>query len=311
MQIEIRCSLPFVLVVCFFVFAGRASALEHDSAAFSALNIAARAAYADARAKALTPDQPVFLVTDKITLIKGHDLGSRPTTTPIYETLKSFAHLPLGVVSACVSGLITPNDQGWRQQLDELRRMAQLAQNALMKSSILTPEQMKRQQKILEASLTFIDEILSQSTVDHKKLEEFARNLAPLTLANANDAAQSQLATIDNAVQELKALLTPDEFNRAIAVITGPKTAREGNLQSQYFMFVFGERTMGQRVIYMENVFDRDNALAILRTVLNDRRAGALFYGDQNRLERDLMSDAATYHLMQMFGRLGSSNLGR
>jgi hypothetical protein len=56
----------------------------------------------------------------------------------------------------------------------------------------------------------------------------------------------------------------------------------------------------------MESIFDRDAALDVLRTVLNDRVASQAFFGESYRLERDLMADGATVELMRRFGRLGN-----
>jgi hypothetical protein len=107
-------------------------------------------------------------------------------------------------------------------------------------------------------------------------------------------------------VQTLNKKLKPGEFEKAIAVITGPKTPREGNLQFQYFVYAFGAGSAGTRVLYMESIFDRDAALGVLRTVLNDRVASQAFFGETYRLERDMMADGATVELMRRFGNLGN-----
>jgi hypothetical protein len=56
----------------------------------------------------------------------------------------------------------------------------------------------------------------------------------------------------------------------------------------------------------MDGTFDREAALAVLRTVLNDRMASQAFFGETYRLERDLMADGATVELMRRFGQLGN-----
>ena len=107
-------------------------------------------------------------------------------------------------------------------------------------------------------------------------------------------------------MRKLSKKLKPGEFEKAIAVITGPKTPREGNLQFQYFVYAFGAGSAGTRVLYMEGTFDREAALAVLRTVLNDRMASQAFFGETYRLERDVMADGATVELMRRFGYLGN-----
>ena len=78
---------------------------------FNDLNAAARESYAASRALALKSDQPVFLVTDTVTLIRGEDLGSQPYKPALYHELKSISHLPLGAYSASLGLLDIYNHQ--------------------------------------------------------------------------------------------------------------------------------------------------------------------------------------------------------
>jgi hypothetical protein len=272
---------------------------------FNELNAAARESYAAARALALKNDQPVFLVTDTVTLIKGEDLGSLPYTPPLYHYLKSISHLPLGAYSASMGLLGNPTDKRWIDRLRMLLNQLNSAQADLSKASF-TEQQRVRQQNILSLSRAYIDNILMRRNVDITSIDLYARSLSPLLLANAADAANVQIEALDQAVIELSKKLKPGEFDKSIAVITGPKTPREGNLQFQYFVFAFGTGSAGTRVLYMESIFDREAALDVLRTVLNDRVASQAFFREAYRLERDLMADGATVELMRRFGQLGN-----
>ena len=271
---------------------------------FNDLNAAARESYGAARALALKSDQPVFLVTHTVTLIRGEDLGSLPYSPPLYHELKSISHLPLGVHSASIGLLESPTKQPWIERLRTLVKNVDIAEADLAKASF-TEAQRVRQQKILSLSRAYIDNVLSRENVDMASITRYSRALAPLLLANAADAANVQIEALDQAVRELSKKLKPGEFEKALAVITGPKTPREGNLQFQYFVYAFGPGSAGSRVLYMESIFDREAALGVLRTVLNDRVASQAFFGDTYRLERDLMADGATVELMRRFGYLG------
>lgn len=271
---------------------------------FNDLNVAARESYSAARALALKSDQPVFLVTDTVTLIRGEDLGSLPYTPPTYHDLKSIAHLPLGVYSASIGLLDSPADPRWIERLKTLLSQVDRAEVDLAKASLTEPQRI-RQQHILSLSRTYLNDILSRNNTDMTSVTRYARTLAPLLLGNAADAASVQIDALDHAVRELSKKLKPGEFEKSLAVITGPKTPREGNLQFQYFVYAFGPGSAGTRVLYMESIFDREAALGVLRTVLNDRMASQAFFGDTYRLERDMMADGATAELMRRFGKLG------
>jgi hypothetical protein len=272
---------------------------------FNNLNAAARESYAASRALALRSDQPVFLVTDTVTLIRGEDLGSQPYTPALYHDLKSISHLPLGAYSASIGLLENPTDKRWLDRIRMLLNQLNIAQTDLPKASF-TDLQRVRQENILSLSRAYLDDILMRESADIASINLYSRTLAPLLLANAADAANVQIEALDQAVRELSKKLKPGEFEKAMAVITGPKTPREGNLQFQYFVFAFGAGSAGTRVLYMESIFDREAALGVLRTVLNDRVASQAFFGETYRLERDLMADGATVELMRRFGHLGN-----
>ena len=180
-----------------------------------------------------------------------------------------------------------------------------IAQTDLPKASF-TDLQRVRQQNILSLSRAYLDDVLMRENADIASINLYSRTLAPLLLANAADAANVQIEALDQAVRELSKKLKPGEFKKAIAVITGPKTPREGNLQFQYFVYAFGAGSAGTRVLYMESIFDREAALDVLRAVLNDRMASQAFFGEPYRLERDMMADGATVELMRRFGYLGN-----
>ena len=291
-------------VLVFFALILPTYAQSPTPSLFNDLNAAARESYGAARALALKSDQPVFLVTHTVTLIRGEDLGSLPYSPPLYHELKSISHLPLGVHSASMGLLESPTKQAWIERLRTLRKEVDSTEAELAKASF-TEIQKVRQQKILSLSRAYLNDVLSRENTDMASITRYARSLAPLLLANAADAANVQIEALDRAVRELSKKLKPGEFEKALAVITGPKTPREGNLQFQYFAYAFGPGSAGSRVLYMESIFDREAALGVLRTVLNDRVASQAFFGETYRLERDLMADGATVELMRRFGQLG------
>lgn len=297
--------IPLKIISIFFAFVLPAFAQNPTTLLFNDLNAAARESYAASRALALKSDQPVFLVTDTVTLIRGKDLGSLPYTPALYHDLKSISHLPLGAYSASIGLLENPRDKLWMDRLEILLNQLNIAQANLPKASF-TDLQRVRQQNILSLSRAYINTVLMRGNVDIASINLYARTLAPLLLANAADAANIQIEALDQAVIELSKKLKPGEFDKSIAVITGPKTPREGNLQFQYFVFAFGAGSAGTRVLYMESIFDREAALGVLKTVLNDRVASQAFFGETYRLERDMMADGATAELMRRFGQLGN-----
>ena len=294
--------IVFILISTMTPF--MANAFQGDGQLFNDLNMAGRSAYAKEHSKLLPEGLPIFLITDKVTLINGRKLGERPYTPPLYNQLKSIAHLSLGIAAAGLFAQETPNDPSWRASLADMRTKAISAKTRL-DSSVFNAAQKQRQVQLIDLSVAYIDRALANQSFDPAALKAYALTTAPLLLANTTDAANAQLEALDEAVKDLAKQISPEAWGRSMAIITGPKTAREGNLQSQYFLFAFGEKATGQRVQYMENIFDEDQALSVLQTILTDRKIGGLFFNDPSRMERDLLSDAATAELLRRFGRLG------
>lgn len=291
------------------VAGGVAGDAPRQSAATSLedLNSAAREAYGAAKAKAVKSEQAVFVAADKVILFKGNEeLGALPYTPPVYEQLKSASHLVLGIYGA-VTGLLDDGaGKEWLKRLTVLRQTA-LAVKDNLGDMLFSPAQKARQETIIDASVRYIDDVLTKRVTTPEVLTAYMREMAPLILANANDAAIAQIDMLDNAVIELKKQLTESEFEHALALVLGPKMPREDFLASQYFAFAFNEDlTTTKRIVYAENIFDVDQALGLLRTYLADRRMSAIAFGNPGRMERDLLGDAATADLLRRFGKLGS-----
>ncbi len=75
----------------------------------------------------------------------------------------------------------------------------------------------------------------------------------------------------------------------------------EGFVSKLYFYELLDEHYEGKRILYAENTFDEPRAMAILGSWLLDAYAGDAFYDDSSRLHRDLMENAATVYLKQLF----------
>ncbi len=149
----------------FFALVLSAFAQNPTPPLFNELNAAARESYAAARALALKNDQPVFLVTDSVTLIRGEDLGSLPYAPPLYHYLKSISHLPLGAYSASMGLLENPTDKRWIDRLRMLLNQLNSAEADLSKASF-TEQQRVRQHNILSLSRAYLDDILLRETTD-------------------------------------------------------------------------------------------------------------------------------------------------
>jgi hypothetical protein len=119
----------------------------------------------------------------------------------------------------------------------------------------------------------------------------------PLVMANAAAAARAALDSIDHQVGEWKKQLKPEEWYRVTVLVIGRQLPRKDNLAVQYFGQLLGERGDGKRIIYAEGLGDEPRALDLLATHLVDTQIAIDFFNDRERMNRDLLSDAARSYL--------------
>ena len=77
-------------------------------------------------------------------------------------------------------------------------------------------------------------------------------------------------------------------------MVTGDHQARTRSLGMQYFCRRLDEPADSEhRVTYAEGVSDEQSALALVGTRRLDRAVARAFFGDPQRLQRDILGDAA------------------
>ena len=250
--------------------------------ALQALNLAARADYAQARSRLLAHAGPILLVTDKLTLLQGDKRTEAPLNPPGFEELKSIAHAPLGLHALFVDGPADP------ARLEELRAAIRRVL-AELPSMPLRAAQRDRQQRILEASLRL-------DAPD--RLGAFEEAMAPLLLDNAREAARDQVDLLHAGVNLFRGQLGSG-FEQVHVVIIAGHMPRQGLLALAYFERLLGEKE-GSRIVYAEEKWAEKDALTLLGTHLIDGSIGQGFFGEPLRMHRDLLADAAAERIKEL-----------
>jgi hypothetical protein len=286
-----------------------AAALE-PSDPLLALNEAFRGAYAARREAVLASMGPVIAqIDDLLILRRGGQRFEGPARTRRYHELKAINHLPLAL-HVLLSGVHGPLDEGIRDRLLEFRRLITTVLAGLDQRGF-PPESLARQRRILGASLTLLEQALADNRIAPEALAAFTRAGVQDLMRNAEDAARDQLETMHATVEAWKQQMTPEERTRLRAVVAASHMARPGNVALQYFSVTLGETwegrfdqedlQPGKRVLAAETAFDEAAAFELLATHALDTSVGDRFFGDEIRLERDVLADAAERILAQMF----------
>ena len=270
--------------------------------ALTALNNAFRAAYADARSRVLASSGPTLIDNgDTLVLLRGGRRIEANVGTPIYDPVKTIAHIPLAIYVTLTPGDGAIDDDRLKT-LAGLRELIPPAETSL-DSLKLTAATLARQKQIVAASLTFLDDVAGRRQFTRSSLLKFTRGMVPLVMANVTEATHAQLDALHAQVSAWRRELSPEEWKQLHVVIIGPHMPREDLVVTQYFLRVLHEPGEGRRVVYAESQWEEPKALDLLGTHLLDGSAGEAFFGDYLRMHRDLLGDAARRYLPRLLAK--------
>ncbi|WP_415829555.1 hypothetical protein, partial [Corallococcus exiguus] len=275
----------------------------------SVLNQAFRDAYAARREAVLSRMGPVIAQIDDVLLLRMR--GQRfeaPARTRRYHVSKAVTHVPLAlhVLLASKDAL----DEETRTRLTTMRRLITASRMSLDGRG-LPAEALARQHRLLDASLALVDGVLAANRVTQAELSAFIHARVPDLLKNAEDAARDQIDTMHASVEAWKRQMTAEERGQLRAVVAASHMSRPGNVAAQYFSITLGDtwegrfheedQQPGKRVLTSEATFDEPAAFALLATHVLDANTSRGIFGEETRMARDLLADAAERILAGMF----------
>jgi hypothetical protein len=262
--------------------------------------------YRKAKAVRLAQTSPAIVIAfGEAVLLRGGSEQRVDFTPGGYDRFKDMSHTVLGFYGAAALALADPKSD-WVDAFRTLRGRASAVLPQLAALSF-AGDRLERQTRLLRAAIDFADRMLAAGAVTQEALTAYARQQAPLVLANATEAAAAQLDGLNALVQTWRAEMGEAEWQRLYVVVLGPRMPRAGNLQFQYFVNALGVPAVDQRLFYAEGILDVKGGLDLLATIVTDRELSATVFADRLRMDRDLLADGAEAHLLTMFGRLGAA----
>ena len=282
--------------------------LGADDDSLCALNKAFRDAYAGVQTSLLQSGAPIIISrSDQVILLRGGHRLTGQTIGDLYHRLKTVAHVPLAVHVLLYPGAGRPLDEKTRSALDSLLKLITEARDRAQIG--LSAEQAARQRALLDNADAFIKRALKDGQVTGAAVQAYTRGSADQVLANAREAAESQLETLHEHVTGWLADMTPEERERLSVVIQVGHMPRIGSVTSQYFSALLGEPyegrfdvenpSPGQRVIVTEARANDERLLHLLSTHVIDSRIGTDFFADGDIMHRDLLADATEAWLIR------------
>lgn len=244
---------------------------------------------------------PTFLVVgDKLVLYRQGGREERPLIPPVFNELKTIAHVPLGVFAIISPANGQPLNAAQRADLSLLRDGIGAAREAVPRVG-LTAAQVERQEQILTASVKVAARALDQGSLANAELTDFCRRMRPLVDANVNEAVPPFLDELNRHMTALLPQLSAGEQQQFLVIVTGVHQARIDNSVMQYFKRLLGDPPpIAQRLIYAENVSGEAGALHLLGVHQMERRVGEAFFADPYSMNSDLLGQAASAYVPTM-----------
>jgi predicted ester cyclase len=265
--------------------------------AFALADLDFRGLYAGGRAATLAKIDPLIVVElDSLILIHDGRRTEVKVIPPLYHRLKAVSHIPLAVYVSLAPYATMPLEA---ERLDRLRtfRTRVVAVLEAFDQSGFLPAQSQRSRLILERCRAFLDGVLSAGKYDPAELQALTRAAGPVVLANVGDAARAQIDAYHAQVAAWRREMPPGVWGRLRVVVLGQQMARRHNVAVQYFAKLMGLPDESRRLVFAEELSGERQGLNLLATHQLDSELAEAFFGSPDRMEIDLLGNAASVYL--------------
>ncbi len=252
---------------------------------------------AGGRAATLAKIDPLIVVElDNLILIHEGRRTEVKVIPPLYHRLKAVSHIPLAIYVGLAPYGNMPIDDDRLGRLRMFKTRVAAVLESLDRSGF-DAEQRRRSRSLLERSSVFLEGMLSARKCDPAELKALTRAAGPVVLANASDAARAQIDAYHAQVAAWRRDLRPGDWSRLRVVVLGQQMARKHNVAVQYFAKLLGLSDESRRLVYAEELSGERQGLNLLATHQLDSELAEAFFGNPDRMEIDLLGNAASVYL--------------
>ncbi len=265
--------------------------------AFEDADLAFRDLYSHGRATTLAKLGPLIVVDlDRLVLLRDGQRSEATVIPPLYHRLKSISHVPLALYVALAPYGDAPLDDDRMTRLRAFRAGV-MGVSASMEGAGFSPDQSTRSRALLRRCTEFLDVVLASGRYDPAELRALTRAAGPVVLANADDAARLQIDASHAQASAWRRQLPRGEWSKLRVLVLGHAMPRKRNVAVQYFAKLLGVQGESRRVVYAEELSGEQQGLDLLATHQLDGELSEAFFGDPERMEIDLLGNAASVYL--------------
>jgi hypothetical protein len=150
---------------------------------------------------------------------------------------------------------------------------------------------------LLGRCAAFLDGVLKTGRYEAGELRALTKGAGPVVLSNAAEAARAQIDAYHAQGSAWRRQMPEEQWAKLHVVILGPQMPRRHNVAVQYFAKLMGLPGESRRLVYAEELGGEEQALKLLATHRIDSELSEAFFGDRERMEIDLLGNAAAVYL--------------
>jgi hypothetical protein len=267
---------------------------ECETDALGAGNRVFHEAYSGAR-DGVREQVPILVVLpSELSLHHQNEREVRCYSRPSFTRAKSAAHIAVALFA-----LTCPESDPEHARVGVARLLQHLG--AALDVSAGSDSEIEGEIKVLLQHCLVFARAAYESAPSESVRSAFASDAGPRILRITELATREQIAGLHEAVEAIFSKLSAREQSELQVVVVGDHQARTRSLGMQYFKRRLREgEAMDRRVTYGENIDNVQDAIALVATRRLDQRIALAFFGDEHRLQRDVLGDAAEHCLEQM-----------
>jgi hypothetical protein len=258
--------------------------------------------YEAARAERIVREQRKGLIViqdDVMLLFRGDEPVRQFTglTPPLYNKMKTLGHIPLAIFCLFHAVNDGPLSRSLKGRLVSYRTLLDSAGRDLDVSAEVAAGILPRPVAIHAMAMGFLGSVLEDGATSRHKLHGFTRGVCDDVDLVLAAAAKAQLQACERMVEEIRALLTPEEWAELRVLILGPYMAKQGEIFLQYFSKALDTPVAGDRRLVYFDGDDLEAAYERFGTATLDAEAAQAIFGNRRRLHRDVLADATREYL--------------
>lgn len=213
---------------------------------------------------------------------------------PVYELYKALSHMALGVFAQVSPYFRTPAAAGWREPLEDYRRVVRQGMNDAALAEDLPADVRQHAADMLGLVDGYCSRCLEAGRVDVAAYMEFTRALLPLIQKSVMNASRLQAHAALPELQRWKQELGPKLWREVYVLIPTVWPVSGRNPREQMFEMLLDADRVATHIIKAEGAKDIEEARTTLGRVIGDRTVAQLVFGTESADSRNLVSALST-----------------